>query len=575
LFKEDIKKAEQIGSLRFTINGNIISELGEESISNPSIAISELLKNSYDANAENVDLIFSNIEKNDTKIAISDDGDGMDYSELKEKWMDIGSPHKKEIKTSGRVLVGAKGIGRFASHCLGNNLKLITGSKNEHYGYRLFFDWKKFDPKIKVTDVDVCTEKFEKKVSSKGTTLIISDLKKNWNDNESLRCLLKDIYLLTHPISPPKKFKIKENISKKIKLNKLNKTFLDRAAYHLKIKLSKKKELTFEFYKNNILVKKDKEELKENLNCGDTCFDFFFYYKSARSWKDNLNKKITKKELEEISDMLDIYGGIKLYRDKFRVKPYGDKDADWIGLDKWSRDNSFVPGNTQSIGFVSITKLLNSKIVDTTTREGVIATIEYFDIVRFITTSIKKFVELRKEVESHKAKARKTKIIKKKKIEVLEPKAQEPITVSETPFIRVSGNFPNSHYDQIIYEINECESRNLPNAAFWLCRKIVENFVFHILEKKFPKRVEFWYDCSNNRNLSFSRLIETLYENRGYFRVDVQNYIVQFKTDVGKFKRDVDAAIHRNYVYLSDKSELQQYKINKILQLLFDIYSRA
>lgn len=577
LKEEEIKNPEGLGNSRFTFNGNIITEIGEESISNPVIAIAELIKNSYDADAKNVVLNFDNIGKRNTKIVIRDDGVGMDYPEIKDRWMDIGSPHKKNIEKThenDRVPAGAKGIGRFASHCLGESLKLITASKNEKNGYRLSFDWTKFSPAIKATDVDVRTDKFKKKLSTRGTTLIVDQLKQQWNDNEKLKNLLRDIFLLTSPLDPPKNFRIKENISRECpELKKLNDSFLKKAGYHIKITLSKKKEIAYEFFKNNQKVKDEKEQLKTELSCGDIIFDLYFYYKTADKWKEYFDIDLTKKEIEEIGFMLKEYGGVKLYRDKFRVKPYGDKDADWIRLDKWSRDQSMVPGNTQIIGIVSISKQTNPDIEDITTREGVINNLQFFDLVKFVTTGVDLFVDIRGEIESGKAKARKKRV--KKKIEVVIPKGRDMATTGQCPFIDVKGDFPNSHYNQVVYEANECENRNYPNAAFWLCRKIVENLTFHIIEKKFPGDIDLWYDTSSTRNHSLSRLIKNLHKNRDKFKPNVRECIEQFKIDVGKFKKDVDAAIHKNHFYLTDKSDLKKYNINKLLQLLIDIFNKS
>jgi hypothetical protein len=573
--ENDIKKPEDMGAHRFTFNGNIIAEIGEESISNPFIAIAELIKNSYDADAKKVDLNFQNIGKHNVKIKISDDGVGMDSFQIKDKWMDIGSPHKKNIERSienRRIPVGAKGIGRFASHCLGKSLKLITASKNEHFGYSLHFDWTKFSSNVKATDVDVPTVRYKKQLSTRGTTLIVEQLKQQWNDREKLKNLLRDLYLLTSPIEPPKNFKIKNNISKECpELKKLTVDFLDKAAYHLKIKLSGEKEIDYEFYKCGKKIKNEKRQLESNLSCGDIVFDLFFYYKMANKWKEYFDKTLEKDDIDEIELMLGEYGGIKVYRDKFRVKPYGDKGADWIGLDKWSRNLTIVPGNTQVIGIVSISKETNPEIEDTTTREGVFNNKQFFDLVRFITAGIKFFVDIRSEIESDKVKARKSK--SRKKIKIPDPKVEEkPIIDQGTPFINVKGDFPANHYLQVISEINECENRNNPNAAFWLCRKITENLTFDILEKKFPNDVNMWYDGAHNRNLSFSILLLNLYLNRSQFKPNVVEYIEEYNRDVRLFKRDVDAVIHKKYKYLTDKEELKKYKINKILQLLLEIY---
>jgi hypothetical protein len=571
--EEEVKNAEDLNGARFTFNGNIIAEIGEESISNPTIAIAELIKNSYDADAKKVDINFINLGKSNAKIVIQDDGVGMDDSQIRDRWMDIGSPHKRDLEETPenhRIPVGAKGIGRFASHCLGRKLKLITASKNERIGHRLTFDWDKYSPNVKATDIDNQMQKFKKKLSTRGTTLVIENLKYDWNENQKIKGLLTDLYLLPSPIEPPKNFKIKEHIDGNITgIPKLTSEFLDKAGYHLHVELIHKKEAKIRFFKNAKEVKTDTVTLDAELSCGDITFDLYFYYKMASKWEQYIRKTLTAGEVKEIGEMLNYYGGIKLYRDRFRVKPYGDRDADWIGLDKWSRDNpSIIPGNTQVIGIVSISKECNPKIEDTTSREGVINRKEFFDLVSFVTTSIKIFIDLRSGEEGTKAKAK-----RKKKFKVVRPKVQEaPVAVQETQFIDVNGTFPTNHYNQLVNEANESELRNCPNAAFWLSRKMVENLIFDILAKKYRNQVDLWYDRNKHRNHSLSMLIDNMYLRKDDFNPDATQYIEQFKNDVGKFKKDVDAAVHKNFFYLNDKKELKPYKVSKLIQLLLQIY---
>src|SRR3954454_24821360 len=101
---------KQSGTFRFTFNGNLIAELGEESISNPAVAIAELIKNAYDAGSTHVSLDFQDITKHNTRIVIADDGVGMSLTDIKERFMEVGSPHKKDVVRTpelNRVPVGA------------------------------------------------------------------------------------------------------------------------------------------------------------------------------------------------------------------------------------------------------------------------------------------------------------------------------------------------------------------------------------------------------------------------------------------------------------------------------------
>jgi hypothetical protein len=572
---------EQVGDFRFTFNGNMITELGEESISNPNVAIAELIKNAYDADGTEVFLEFIDPEKHDATIRISDDGKGMDLSDIKDRFMDIGSPHKKNInKTSEykRVPVGAKGIGRFASHSLGHMLTLDTSVKGEKNGYELKFDWKRFTPADKATDIGIPTYKFNKTKSARGTTLEIRELKSSWNDDTKLKNLLKDLQLLVSPIDCPKKFKIKENISSKdTSVPKIKKDFFDKAAYSFKVRLTKKKELSYEFYKLGKRKKKDKLTLGENLSCGDAEFELFFYYKTPNSWHENTGAEIAKKNLDSIKSVLAEYGGIKLYRDHFRVKPYGDQSADWIGLDKWSRDASDIPGNTNVLGIVSITKAKNPNIEDTTTREGVINNAEYYDLEKFVTTSIREFAGLKNSLEHGRVKGRGKKGRGPKKIKVEKPKTGNGSAQAKyLPLIDIKGSFPSAHYNQIVHEANECNERNYPNGAFWLCRKIVENLVTHILEKKYKTQPDLWYDTTKARVLNLSQLIENLHNNRTDFTNPVvKNMIEVFNTDVATMRRAVNSTVHNNHDYLTDRADIKKYKVNKIIQTLIDIYSKT
>ncbi|PGQ37437.1 ATP-binding protein, partial [Bacillus thuringiensis] len=99
----------------------------------------ELVKNSFDAHAKNVKIIFENIYKHNARIVIYDDGKGMDIEDIKDKWLFVaysakkdGSEDEREINDyrdklkSKRGFAGAKGVGRFSCDRLGSKLNMIT-----------------------------------------------------------------------------------------------------------------------------------------------------------------------------------------------------------------------------------------------------------------------------------------------------------------------------------------------------------------------------------------------------------------------------------------------------------------
>jgi hypothetical protein len=110
----------------FKPRARIIKIIGQELISNDVIALVELIKNSFDADAQNIDLTLNNIFSNDGEIIIKDDGSGMTYEKIINVWLEPATPDKKSknnntfSKCFQRRLLGEKGIGRFAVHRLGN-----------------------------------------------------------------------------------------------------------------------------------------------------------------------------------------------------------------------------------------------------------------------------------------------------------------------------------------------------------------------------------------------------------------------------------------------------------------------
>lgn len=572
-----MEKKEKITPFRFKISGNLIKELGEESISNPNVAILELLKNAYDADATKVeiDLIDINMASN-AKIVINDNGDGMNSDDINNKWMLIASPHKSEIEETDRerIPVGAKGIGRLASESLGRKTILASCPKGETSGYEIHFEWDKYRGKdVLCDDINNDGYRFKKKRTDQGIKIEISDLRTSWNDSDKLKELLKDIYLI-HPLNvqiPDFKIIPRAGLSN-ITINKPTEKILDFSIYKLKAKLTSRNIVKYSFFVGNREHSSGTVKLDTSLECGDVSFELHFFYKIVGPYKERIGKEITQKELEDIKGFLEDYGGIKLYRDNFRVKPYGDRGFDWIRLDALAQDNTMCPRNDQIIGIVNISKLTNQRIVDTTTREGIIHTQEFLDLIRFIETAIMKiFIDKRSEVEADKKKARKVVATRKKKgvtpiVKVPEAKRKE------ADLIDVKGDYPQNFYYKLQDEINQSYIANYPNGAFFLSRKLVENLVFNILEKKFPNDAVLWFDTNRNFHLPLNQLIKNLYDKRNDFKPNTKKYIEKFYSEVQSFVKETNSKAHNIFDYLNNKDELDKFKIGDLVQLLINIY---
>ena len=565
---------------RFQVSGNIIKKFGRESISNKNVAVLELIKNSFDSKASRVSIDFENLESN-PKLVIADNGEGMNYDDIQNKWMMIATPNKSERLLEGnRTLIGEKGIGRLSSERLGKKTILVTLPKSENFGYNITFDWEEYGKENKLVG-DIINEgyKFEKKKKGHGTTLEIYPLRDNWNISDELKHLLKDIFLIHPPNKSIPNFKISVPFKSRVKdLEKPRKSILEKVPYRLKVKLSAGNRVNYEFYVMNKKKRSDWIKFDRKLICGDLSFELFFYYRRKSDYESRFGKQMPKADMDKINSFLDEYAGIKLYRDNFRVKPFGENGNDWIGLDPLSQNNpSIIPRNYQVFGMVHIGRLKNPKIKDVTTREGIDYNDEARDMIHFIKWCIDPlWVELRSEAEPTKKKSRKgVKVTKtgrrKTGIKIEAPKIPE---TKEKPLLEIRGKYPQIFYDRLEDEINLCYNNNLPNAAFFLCRKLVENLILDILMKKFPNNHSLWWSAQGY-HLNLSPLIKNLHVNRREFRPNAKSYIEKFNSLVDKFRNETNNNAHNLHDYLDDKSDLEPYKIKDMVQLLINIYNNC
>lgn len=169
------------GTLTFTIESRIIREIGERLVKQPEVALVELIKNAYDADAKKCDVTFAPPHS----VSVVDDGHGMSLTEFKSGWMRIGTSSKESQRLSrrlNRVITGEKGIGRFAVRFLGRVLHLESVAQDRARGFRTLltadFDWPTFDITEDLGQVKVpYTLERADPTRNSGTTLLITDLR--------------------------------------------------------------------------------------------------------------------------------------------------------------------------------------------------------------------------------------------------------------------------------------------------------------------------------------------------------------------------------------------------------------
>lgn len=386
------KEREIINSGYYYIKpaANHILTIGKGIIKDSYTAILELVKNSYDADAENVfiKLLF---QHDSLRISIDDDGHGMSFETVTQKWMVPSVQDKlrqRKSKFKKRPLQGRKGIGRYAASILGNDLLMKTTDSESLITTELLLDWTDFSSDIKyLEDVDILIESYKSIDNKPGTFLNITG-EKIWSDKE-LEELVSSLKRLLSPFDEiDNDFRIfleieKATSEKYSSYSEQIKPLPILEYYHyrifgivdfLEVNNDNKEiliaKLTIENKALlNILPSKIEKRitLKEGERfCGKLELDIrAFDLDEAPSIKDeSISIEEAKKQLKELP-------GIAIIREGFRVRPYGDKKVDWLGLNERRYNNPTMRlSSNQVAGFVTVLQEDESHLEEKATREG-------------------------------------------------------------------------------------------------------------------------------------------------------------------------------------------------------------
>ena len=409
---------------------HILTLLGNELIGSDSLAIFELVKNAYDADAENVIITFCNLNTKEQKIIIEDDGHGMSPSIIQSVWLTIGTDYKrgvnrKESRKYHRVSFGNKGVGRLAVHKLAKCITLETQISGQLFSNKLNIDWKKlisskeFIQELEVEVEEVAGNNFEK---GHGTRITLSSLTtKRWT-KKSLKDLVRKIENIKNPFNEFPDFNVEircnDHHQDWISGIKSSTDILKDSLYQFEFEIKpwdkdKSEDLQNELaefrwaYKfnppnqtniplNNIerQTAADKIENTNYFHIGELFHEI--------DGKENSNKYLRNKDLQSIGeitgkfyvfnqnrDLLNMrFGGqitavknyikencgVKIFRDNIRVYNYGETYDDWLSLDldKIQRTGDHF-GKKVTIGVVELDlKESNEGLLEKTNREGFI-----------------------------------------------------------------------------------------------------------------------------------------------------------------------------------------------------------
>lgn len=368
----------------FRVDLRLLLELGERLISRDEIAVVELVKNAYDADANSVQ-----VEIERTAIKISDDGDGMGKSEIIEGWLTIGSSYKNQHKTThkGRRVLGEKGLGRLAILRLGKKISIFTQKENQPC-YKIFFDWVRIHDDLIHAKKFTSLSDFDLKIievtdpifpDNHGTKVIIENLNKAWEKKgiERLKTFLSRLLeeYDKGPMDESKKFKINYIVNGN-PIPLLPPEILLNPHYYLEISIDKtgKYEGTFTW---KIEKSQDSEKIEgripsfkkvggKNEKFWDSdpeegCGPFIF---KLNVWD------LDSKEIKGSKDVLKEWAGVSLIKDTIRVI---QPDSDWLGLDLRRVQNPTTRlSSNQVVGSVIITSDHNPSLIDKTDREGLL-----------------------------------------------------------------------------------------------------------------------------------------------------------------------------------------------------------
>jgi Histidine kinase-, DNA gyrase B-, and HSP90-like ATPase len=554
---------EELEPLRFKVKGRLAQLLGAESVSDVFVAINELVKNAYDADATKVKIKFENVRAGPASLTITDDGHGMTFYELENDWMTIGTdkklrdPYTKKFK---RRKIGHKGIGRFAVQNLSRMVEVLSYPEDETRGYRIVFDWDGYNQASAMMEaVPNPAFSFPKKKDEHGLELRLTNLRYQWNE-ETIKGLSRNLAMIIPPNVSGVRFNTFIDAPEYPKYSgKIRSSLFEQAVFTFKGKLLANGKIKYILESKKGEKRKYDESLKD-FSCGPVDFVMFFYYRD----KDKLAEYGVKvSDIEGFRNTLDEVGGVKLYRDGIRITGIGEPGEDWLQLDAMRvNDPTLVPGTTQIVGIVRISAEQNPGIIDTTTREGIIGGKPFTDLRDFVRASIKFFADHRAELEGKRRKAK-----KRKRGELQKTLKKLATTQEPAKFLDFRMRYPEVFYKPLEEEINQAYRSNLPNATLMLTRKMVENLLYNLLERKFPDRIVLWYDINRGRANDFSDLIANLENNVKKFSPDEKELIERLLLLIKKFRREANSRTHRVILYMDAVGELDALKIPDMIEL--------
>lgn len=422
-------KNEKEVTQAFRPRARLLQLLGDQLIGSAKLAVFELVKNAYDADASRVDVWLRGLNGQQPSIVVRDDGQGMSLDTISNVWLVPGDDHRETQRAEnrrspkyGRLPLGEKGVGRFAVHKLGDRIQMVTRAAGSAECV-VTIDWRDLIHHKYLEDAKVTVAEREAKTfpgEQTGTAIMITELRdKEWTRRD-VRDLYRQVTSITSPFdSTADDFDIELHVPDHpdwIQSLPGVSELLERAPYVFKFRFSGGL-LEYEYgFRGVPGIRVEKREagrevpLQVVLPIEPDDLDVFSApsrRKSRRLIADaetlrgigpisgelyifDRTPAILKKygESRFLERYLDLNGGVRVYRDGIRIYNYGEPGDDWLQLDL-GRVNTPTRSLSRNIvvGLVNIDLASSKGLKEKTNREGFVEN-ETYDRFRRVVSGI-------------------------------------------------------------------------------------------------------------------------------------------------------------------------------------------
>ncbi len=393
--------------LVFSVKPRLLRLLGDQLIRDANLAVFELVKNAYDADATKCNVRLEHADDPArARLEIDDNGYGMDEEVLRNAWMVIATDFRAQQRAQNirserfhRFPLGEKGLGRLSVHKLGKFIRLITRVKGGEE-LLLEFDWDRLE---NAEDLNKAVVNLQRRTpetfpgSRHGTKLEVTRLREPWARGE-LRRLHRAVNSLCSPFKGPTDFEViltapgcEDWLQGLLGPDEVNKCALyyvrgnfqgSLASFEYEFtpppgterKLSPRKEkirdLTLERREGRRSIPLD----LSSHAIGKVEFEFWLFD------RDSSVLKAVTDDLKGLKDYLDENGGIRIYRDGIRVYDFGEPGNDWLNLDlRRVNAPSAKTSNNQILGALRLDATKSGDLREKSNREGFIESKAYED----------------------------------------------------------------------------------------------------------------------------------------------------------------------------------------------------